>query len=1224
MGQLQVKSPYYTESAGQAADQKSSVCELPDGRTAFLVLDIHRGVTMPSRVHVYITNAAKTAIAAVYYFDYSNNTTTTTYKWAGRASMCVDVGGNLHVAYAWYEGTSGLHSLRYRKLTYSAGTGTFTVGGEQIVNTYVTNRVLVAIDIDIPSSSQNYPVIAVVARDGTSSANHVCRVIVYNRNNASWPYIVLRQVIRSYTYPDLSIACNQDADASTNFNMVIAFGQGPGVSGQADTGDYVWALRAAVGGAIASGSNVQLYAGLHKNYNGGYRAWNVFYLSNDTFMLYCMVRSAPSLVWHVLVTTSKTTNTWSQATTPRAVAPPNAQWARFTRKPASATLVRSLANPTTQGTFISWQVTTAGVWALTHEWAREGTTWKVTETKTYALWSRGYTVASTFLQPWGGDRGRTPSTESINVMTGHGQMNTKTVVKKVFDWKRPSRANRDVANPAENAIVPTNTPDVTLDVTGVGVDSAAIRQRMRIQVSTSSTFASNVYTVDQPLSAEAYYGTTKTQVKLSLANYPLTQGVWYIRTQAIDQFGSATAYSATRTFTVSHPPSATNLSPADSSVLVYNLLGSAFSWKFTDSYAKDVQTAYQIDIYDTETQTLVVSTGKIASSAQSASVVIPGTSLEKNLDWQVTVWDGDDVSSAPIDGGTVFLTQPPAPTITYPELDGDDIPTAMPAISWTPGISGTKTQFAYRIQIRGEDDTLLYDTRVVQSADNSYTVPAGILRNGNRYKVTLTVTDTTALDTTVSRLFDAVWPVPATMPRPTAYLDMYDTAGYASVIVSTAGWDEDLVKFHLYRRSMELNAPWELIHEIATLSDFIVFKDYFLPAGVTSEYALTQLVDRFGDLIESSLALAPKFQINPANAHYWLVDKTDPEMSIKLQGVTGDSYQPELEEASYTVVGRGRQFEVGEDIGIAGTLNAKLRDQNSNGFYRENYNLLGNPNFEDDALGVPAGWSVAITSGSADYTLDSISQPSGPTNRRSGRLRLTAAKTATTSGTLMLSVMRNIAKSSYFSLVAGSQYFMSVWISIPAPVVGYTARLVIDWREGAAIRGTDTVQISTDTTTVTSAQVLETRYINGTLWYRIGKVTTAPSGWNLDSANFRVALYSTASGTATAPQVNMDIEGGTLTLGTDPVGYFSGDEPSGEWTGVEKVDPSFTPGCYTARKQRQSLIQVQKDRHELYLRNPFGDVWPVHVSNLQIEREAGMASSEGVGVEIPYFELRES
>ena len=317
MGQLTVKNPWYTASTGYVADVKHAVCDLPDGRTALLIPDMHEGVTTPSRIHIYILNAGQTSLTSPLYWD-TANISAATPKWPSKCSMAVDTAGNLHVVYSWYEGSTGANSIRYRKLTYSAGTGVYTVGAEQIVAAAVTNRALIAVDIDITSDTQACPTIAMVTRTGTSTANYVCAVSVYNRLTAgTWTAITLRSVTQALSYSDISIACRQDPAVGGLFNMVVAFNQGAPITGQADTGDHVWALRATVGGTFVSGSNITLYTGMHKNYNGGFRAWDVFWLSNNTFLLHCAVRSNPALSWHVLVTTAPDSNTWSQATTPR-------------------------------------------------------------------------------------------------------------------------------------------------------------------------------------------------------------------------------------------------------------------------------------------------------------------------------------------------------------------------------------------------------------------------------------------------------------------------------------------------------------------------------------------------------------------------------------------------------------------------------------------------------------------------------------------------------------------------------------------------------------------------------------------------------------------------------------------------------------------------------------------------------------------------------------------
>lgn len=62
------------------------------------------------------------------------------------------------------------------------------------------------------------------------------------------------------------------------------------------------------------------------------------------------------------------------------------------------------------------------------------------------------------------------------------------------------------------------------------------------------------------------------------------------------------------------------------------------------------------------------------------------------------------------------------------------------------------------------------------------------------------------------------------------------------------------------------------------------------------------------------------------------------------------------------------------------------------------------------------------------------------------------------------------------------------------------------------------------------------------------------------------------------------------------------------------------PG-YTARQQRQDLEELRAERRELFLRNPFGDVWQVSTGNLQISRVPGVGAHEYVDISIPYTEV---
>jgi hypothetical protein len=62
-------------------------------------------------------------------------------------------------------------------------------------------------------------------------------------------------------------------------------------------------------------------------------------------------------------------------------------------------------------------------------------------------------------------------------------------------------------------------------------------------------------------------------------------------------------------------------------------------------------------------------------------------------------------------------------------------------------------------------------------------------------------------------------------------------------------------------------------------------------------------------------------------------------------------------------------------------------------------------------------------------------------------------------------------------------------------------------------------------------------------------------------------------------------------------------------------------GTTTARQKRLSLLAIQQLEGELFLRNPFGDIWSVNMSNMAISRIAGVGTAEFCDVTIPYAEV---
>jgi hypothetical protein len=60
----------------------------------------------------------------------------------------------------------------------------------------------------------------------------------------------------------------------------------------------------------------------------------------------------------------------------------------------------------------------------------------------------------------------------------------------------------------------------------------------------------------------------------------------------------------------------------------------------------------------------------------------------------------------------------------------------------------------------------------------------------------------------------------------------------------------------------------------------------------------------------------------------------------------------------------------------------------------------------------------------------------------------------------------------------------------------------------------------------------------------------------------------------------------------------------------------------TARQVKQDVEQIKAELRELFLRNPFGDIWQVSLGNLSVSRLAGVGTNEYVNLTIPYSEVQ--
>ena len=62
-------------------------------------------------------------------------------------------------------------------------------------------------------------------------------------------------------------------------------------------------------------------------------------------------------------------------------------------------------------------------------------------------------------------------------------------------------------------------------------------------------------------------------------------------------------------------------------------------------------------------------------------------------------------------------------------------------------------------------------------------------------------------------------------------------------------------------------------------------------------------------------------------------------------------------------------------------------------------------------------------------------------------------------------------------------------------------------------------------------------------------------------------------------------------------------------------------GGVSPRKKRLDLLDWQMKNKVIYMRNPFGDVFPISASSMQVERMAGVSTNEFCDVTIPYVQV---
>jgi hypothetical protein len=506
--------------------------------------------------------------------------------------------------------------------------------------------------------------------------------------------------------------------------------------------------------------------------------------------------------------------------------------------------------------------------------------------------------------------------------------------------------------PVNGGVADSSNPDLEV-VIDDDQRFAQSRQKVQWQFATVSSFASGTIAVSytQPdskfvkIEGTNTTGKTVTITDKLPSNYALTGGTYYMRARMVDEWGNLGKWTTTRTVFLIHPPVTTAKSPANGVFLHYGDGEVTFDWTVTDSSPTDHQTAYQLQVI-TNAGVTILSTSKITSEETTHAATISDTYKNTLLYWIVKAWDTNDTPGNFSEPAFFTLTDPPSATIIEPDPD-EIVETGMPDLIANMVTSGGRKikQVVFAIT-KGKQP--VWNTKRLGNWSNgedvTVQVPQDVLSNNTKYSVQVSVVDSGNLSgVSAVHAFTVAWTPP---PAPTTLTGDYTTYyPYELVLDEPAGYnllewtdvaDSDFYSWNLYRKDDLIDpntndvleyGEYKLIYREYETGSAYEFRDYFAPAGAyRSRYVLRQQIDLNGQMIESDNGnIVTTYQKSDG---YWLIlESTIPGIADVFKfNVNEDSFTDEQEESEFTVVGRGRVVNRGEDLGPKGTMTSKIRD----------------------------------------------------------------------------------------------------------------------------------------------------------------------------------------------------------------------------------------------------------------------------------------------------------
>ncbi|CAG7648211.1 hypothetical protein PAESOLCIP111_05553 [Paenibacillus solanacearum] len=210
----------------------------------------------------------------------------------------------------------------------------------------------------------------------------------------------------------------------------------------------------------------------------------------------------------------------------------------------------------------------------------------------------------------------------------------------------------------------------------------------------------------------------------NLASDPIPQNTYTnITVMATDSYGASTNALYSGLIRIDRLPNVPNqLSPGNaSSPVVISGATPKFSWVFADPDAGDAQMAYQVMVYDQQSNASVIDTGWVTSGSNSFAVPSATLGRGKTYRWQVRVKDSYGGESGISSSAFIQINQ--IPKIEY--TGGEERPNHIYSFNWNYSDGDGQPQASYRIMgSKTNWASTEYDTGVINSTTTSFTTPS--------------------------------------------------------------------------------------------------------------------------------------------------------------------------------------------------------------------------------------------------------------------------------------------------------------------------------------------------------------------------------------------------------------------------------------------------------------------------------------------------------------------